>query len=1062
MVELLALGPLELWHHDQRFALGSVKERCVLAVLVHARGEPVTVDVLMDRVWGDEMPRTAQDTLHSYLSRLRGRLRRAVGGMAQVERLSLGVYRLRVDPDHVDLLRFQQLRKDAGAAAERGETGPAIGLLREAEALWRGEPLLEFSSAWATSARARLIEDHRRVREERIRLQLESGEHTDLVGELYDLAAETPFAQKVIGSLMLALYRSGRPDEALAAYRTTRQRLSEHQGIDPGAELQQLHLRILEQDLTLMATDRGTVQAAGPTGGRNSLPRDTREFIGRTSELRILLAESQSESGSGAGSGPDGSKTTALPLTVIHGMPGIGKTALAVHAAHRLCASYPDGQFYVDLHAYSGQPPFDPAEALAVLLRTAGSPGDPKGGLDERAARWREWTARHRALVVLDNARDAAQVKPLLPGTPSCRVIVTSRHRLAGLDGATPVLVDVLSRTEAATLFSRIAGAIRRSDNPKAMGRVVEACGCHPLAVQLLASHFRHRDSWDLQHLLDRLAQAADPLDEFDDAVASAFQLTYAELSDPAQCLFRRLALHPGPDITFGAATALAGPEVGGAAPIRRSVAELMDCHLLAEPVRDRYRLHDLARAFGRQVGTRAEPEPVRRAALDRLLAYYLTTAHRADRLLHPHRRTLSPPPERVSPTPSEFAGKDEASVWLTVERANLLAVARTAADTSSGDAVFFPHVLASSLKLWGAWHIAAELYGTAAAALRATDGGSRAALARTLVERADVLAQKDHDEALRCATEALSLFRELTDPHGCADALLQSGRARLAAGHSDKALHLLDQGLERYRALDDRYGEAECLNVQCVALGFAGRYGEALRRVRTVLAIHEELGDLHGQIQAHNNMGYVFRLQARYEDARISYERCLALVRQSGGRQQFAILDTNLGELYQATGQTARALTCFRRALGSHRANSDALGETNALISMGTAYAETAHWDDALRHYGMAEEVARSIDNAYERQRALLGIADAHRESGRCDEALKVYGTALDVTQSIGFPLGSAHALAGLARTALRTGGVERARDYGRQAIALYRRLEDDSAAESLKRLLGSAGVTT
>ncbi|MEV3993065.1 tetratricopeptide repeat protein [Streptomyces sp. NPDC049837] len=1053
MVELLALGPLELWENQRQHELGSVKERCVLAVLVHARGEPVAAGTLMERLWDGDPPRTALDTLHSYLSRLRGRLRRSVGDLAKLERPSSRLYQLRVaDPEDVDLLRFQRLRSDAAAAAARGERDLAIGLLHAAEALWRGEPLTEFTGTWAASARARLVEDHRRVREERIRLELESGRHADLLGELHELASQNPLAQQVIASLMLALYRSGRHDEALAVYRTTHRRLLEDQGIEPGAELRELQRRILGQDRTLLQTpDLGATALAPPPapGPCDNLPRDTPDFTGRTAELRILLTDPAAQG--------TGDTATALPVTVVHGMPGVGKTALAVHAAHRLRAAYPDGQFYVDLHAYSGRPAFEPAEALAVLLHAAGVPEPLPASLDERAARWRQWTARHRVLLVLDNARDADQVRPLLPGAASCRAIVTSRNRLTGLAGATSLFVDVLSGAEAAVLFTRIAGAARLVGDVPALGRVVDACGCHPLAVQLLAGHFRHRDSWDLRHLLDRLAQAADPLDELDDAVASAFRLSYAALSAPAQKLFRLLALHSGPDITLRAATALAG----GAPRVRGSLEELLDCHLLEEPVRDRYRLHDLARAFGLQTGARTDPDTARRAAVERLLGYYLTAAHRADRLAHPHRRALplAGHPALRSPAAPHFADADEASVWLTVERANLLAVARTAAVEAPAHAALFPHVLATSLKQWGTWDIAAELYAAAVPALRAH--GDRAVLAMTLTERADVLAQKGHAEALRCAAEALSLYQELHDTVGCADALHQAGRAHLAAGDGGSAMGLLDRSLALYRQAGDRHGEARCLNVQGAALYYAGRYGEALRAFREILALNEELGELLGQAMALNNMGELHCLQGRYEEARTYYERSLALVRRCGGRQELAILDTNLGGVHQATGQTEKALACYRRALDSHRAGGDSLGEANVLISMGTAYAETGRRGEALLHFNLAERVADGIGNAYERQRALIGVADVQRESGRLGAAMKVYEQALEVAREIGFPLGSARALAGLARTALSSHSIEPARTYGRQAVALYRSLEADSEAETLRRLLLDHGVT-
>ncbi len=1054
----------------------------MLAVLLHARGEPVTVDTLVDRVWDGEPPPSAVDTLHSYLSRLRGRLRRAVGdGMARVARPSSRLYQLRADPDDIDLLRFGRLRSEAVAAAARDERELAVGLLRTAEALWRGEPLAEFAdNSWAQSTRMRLAEDHRRVREERIGLEMELGRHADLVGELQEFASQNPFAQRVIGSLMLVLYRSGRHDEALAVFRDTRTRLHRSQGIEPTAELQQLHLRMLEQDHDLLRTETETAPTArlappassptpatptstpatpealptpaAPVEPRNCLPRDTPDFVGRSGELRILLAEATTAAAAaGNGSG------TALPVTVIHGMPGIGKTALAVHAAHQLAPAYPDAQFYVDLRGYSGQQPLESADALAALLHTTGWHGELPATLDERATRWREWTARRRVLVVLDNVRDAAQIAPLLPGSPACRVLVTTRSRLAGLDGASPLFLDTLSGQEAASLFTRIVGASRVAAEPENLRQIADACACHPLALQVLASRFRHREAWDLQHLLDRLTHASRPLQEFDALIGAVFRFSYAELGAPAQALFRLLALHPGPDLTLSGVAALVGPAfVEEPAPLERClercVEELLDSSLLEEPVRGRYRLHDLTRSYAVQVGLDTDADRVRRAATGRIAAHYLTTAHRADRLTHPHRRAFPLPLTREAASLPEpvLSDADEASVWLTVERANLTAVARMAAAEDPEYAALFPHVLARSLKLWGAWGVASELFEAALPVLRAS--GNRSLLARTLTDRADLLAQRNHGEALDCATEALSIHGELHDAHGRADALFQSGRARLAAGHGDAALPVLEQARTLYHAVGDPSGEADCLNVQGAALSYAGQYDEALDKVRRMGAIYEDLHDLHGLAQALNNRGELHFLQGRYAEARECYEHSLVLMRRCGGRVDLAILSTNLGAVHQAVGRTEEALTHFERALAAHRASGDSLGEADALILAGTAYAESGRRGEALLHFTMAERVAVDIDNPYERLRALIGAADVQRESGRLDLAAKGYERALEVAERIHYVLGSAQALAGLARAAAlshRPAGL--ADGYGEQAATRYRSLGAETEAAKL-----------
>ncbi|MER5444512.1 tetratricopeptide repeat protein [Streptomyces sp. NPDC002764] len=1067
MVDLLALGPLELWHQGHQYPLGSVKERCVLAVLLYARGDPVSVDTLVDRVWDDEdPPPTAVDTLRTYLSRLRTRLDRAVGALAQVERTSPGRYRLRVEgPDDVDLVRFQRLRAEARAAAGRGEREYAVGLLHTAAALWRGEPFAEFGGDWAASVRARLTEDHRRVREERIRLELELGRHADLVGELHELVSQNPLAQQAVAALMLALHRSGRDDEALAVYGGTRRRLRDELGIDPGADLQSLHVRILAQDpalsdppLRATALTPSSPPPGAPAPGESdgasgsSLPRDTRDFTGRTSELELLLADPA----------PDG-HGTALPLTVVHGMPGVGKSALIVHAAHRLRARYPDGRFYVDLRAYSDQPPYEPADALAFLLHAAGVPDPLPATLDERIARWREWTAHRRVLVVLDNARDAEQVRPLLPGSPRCRAIVASRNVLADLDGAGFLPLDVLSVSEAALLFARVAGAARVSDTAT-LRRVVELCACHPLTLQLLAGRFRHRDTWDLEYVVDRLARADDRLDEFGERVAAALRLSCADLDPAARRLFRRLALHPGPDITLEAATALSGEADAGA--VRRAADSLLDRHLLDEPVRDRYRLHDLARAFGLRLGRCEDPEPARRAALRRLMAYFLTTADRADRLVHPRRRRRQVPPELGSPCAADFsaahdsgAAVDAAAVWLSVERANLLAVARTAAAEFPEYAVLFPHVLAHSLRRWGTHDITAELHEAALAVLR--PGGDGAALAQLLVERAGALARENHAAALAAATEASALFEDLDDDRGRADALLEIGRAHLGAGRGEACLRELDRALELYRRVGDRHGVAATLNVQGTASVHRAEYGEAMRRFATVLDISRELGDVTGEAIAWNNTGDILMATKRYPEARHHYEQALALMRDVGGRKELAVIHMNLGAVLQATGQSALALTCFRRALAGHRAGGDAIGEVNTLICLGETCAAAGRTDDALAHFHAAEKVSRRIDNSYERQRALLGVADTQCRAGRWNEALETYRSALEIARKYSYSLCSAHALAGISRTCLSLRNVSAARAHAEDALALYQRLGVVAEAEELRRLLAATKCT-
>ncbi|MFH9107360.1 AfsR/SARP family transcriptional regulator [Streptomyces albus] len=1052
MVIFVALGsPLELWVGDEQFPLGPVKQRCVLAVLLHARGRAVAVDTLIDRVWDGDPPLKAAESLHTYVSRLRGILQAAVGDSARIDHLSPRRYRLLVADDEVDLHLFQQLRQDAAAAAGRGEHALATGMLSTAESMWRGEPFAEFTGDWGCSVRARLQEDLRSVREERLRLGLELGQHAELLGELHQLAAQYPLGQRTVGLLMTALYRCGRTDEALGHYRAVCRRLRDEQGIEPGPGLRELHARILAQDSTLLGA-RGTPRTpARPAPApnerpRNNLPRDVRDFVGRDREMRLLADR------------PDGPGQDAAPaVTVIHGMPGIGKTVLALHAAHQLAPRYPDGVFHVDLRGYSEQPYCEPFEALGLLLTDAQAPYDPSSrSLDERTRRWREWTARHTALLLLDDARDVRQVTPLLPVAPGCRVIVTSRKRLHALEGAGHLPLKALPEDDAVSLFVRIAGSERAPEGAE-LRRAVGVIGGHPFFLRLAASGFRHRETWDLPYLTSRLEKAPDLLDEVDDdALAATFRLSYVTLGDAAQRLLRRLALHPGPDLPAWAVPALTGlDEAAG----RRALKALLDNHLVEEPSRERYAVHALTRAFGRQMCAEEDTPHERRAAVERLLDHYLVAADRADRAAHPRRRRLPLLPPPNAPCAPRPAGAEEATAWLMAERANLLAVTRMALDHVPATGARFPHVLAQAFRLWAVWDTAAELHGAAARALRT--GNDTRALAQALTEWADVTAQSAPDSALERATEAITLFDEAGDQHGSAVAHFQAARARLAAGQRSETLRELAEALRRFRACGDAYGEAEALNVEGVALHYGGAYEEALARFRRVFDLHARVGDAFGEATALNNIGEIFCLEGRYDEARHYYEEALVRVRAVGGPLDVALEEGNLGTVHQATGDTERALACYRRALACYRESGDAVGEADTLVNLGSACAASRRFGEAMMHVRMAERVAREVGNVYEHQRAVTGRGDVQRLSGRLDAARASYEAALAMARGADFTLGAAHALHGLARTALLSGSADAARRYGAEALGLYTRLEATAECRALRQLLGEMDGT-
>ncbi|MFJ6216776.1 BTAD domain-containing putative transcriptional regulator [Streptomyces sp. NPDC092296] len=1046
LVEFRLLGPLEVWADGRQIRLGSTKERALLAILVCAAGSPVTVDTLLERIWDGKEP-PGVETLQSYVSRLRGRLRPAAGERARVD-FAAHTYRLQIDPTAVDLHRFRQLHRQGRATAAGGDPGRAVELLREAEALWRGEALSGFDGTWAAGLRARLGEERRAAREQRVRLELDLGRHAELIGELGELAAERPVAEPVVMDLMLALYRSGRHPEALAVYRDARARLRDELGLDPRPELSRLHQRILHRDPALAAAPAPTNHPQHrPPRAPDTLLRDLPDFTGRRAELAVLLAENPPNA-------------TSLSLKVVTGMPGVGKTTLVIHAAHLLRDRYPDGLLHLDLHAYSGPAPREPADALALLLTMAGTPPETlPADLDGRASLWRDRMAGSRTLLVLDDVRDAAQIRLLLPGTPNCRVFVTSRHRLAELEGAEPLPLDVPATAEAVELFTRIAGASRISD-PESVRRVVNLCGHHPLALQLTASRLRHQHAWDVDDLVDRLSRTPDQPGELDalPGILGSFELSYSELGPAEQRLFRLLGLHPGPDLTLYTAVALDGRQVPD---VRRSLDELADCHFLSELLRDRHQLHYLMHAFALRMSRRDDTEQDRRAAVGRLLDYYLAVADHADRLAHPRRRRLANRLEHPPAVRPVFADADEAGAWLDVERSNLLAVSRVAAAHSPMHARLLPHVLAKAFYGWGAWQIADGLHQAALTAWG--ESGDQVARSQILMERASMLwTLGSHEEALRCGLEALRLSRAVGDPRGQAEALCQISRVRLVSGRPREVLPDLEEALLLHQQTGNHRGEAEVRNLQGIALSRAGLFYQALEQFRSMLMLNLEIGDKHGQIWALNNMGDSYSRLGRHQLARSHYDEAMALVRSVGGVQELGNLFDSLGNFYRDTGEPFRALTFARKAVDLFRGLSDPRSESDSLINIGLTYLKLARYREALTHLTMAERIALRIDSRLTRQQALLGIAATRRGMGQYKAALAADREALAIARRLDATFETARALEGLAKTAVALHRATAARTFWSEALVLYERLDlpDVTVVRDHLATLGADGL--
>lgn len=1047
-MEFRILGPVEIWAAGQRHDLGSPKEACVLAVLLLTPGRPVSAETLVDHVWGNDPPAKVRGSVWSYIARLRRTLA-ADGGVSLVSRS--GLYVLQADPDLIDLHRFRRLRNQARALAESGEIEHAAQMLREAERLWNGEALAGLPGDWARQTRTALEQERLAATMDRIEAEFASGREPDL-GELSELTSRHPFVERIVEHLMVALYRSGRQAEALDAYRQTRNLLRDELGAEPGPALRALHQRILNADPDLASPPRNWARRGT---GPNNLPRDIPHFTGRAEELRSLAAAIVA-----------GSSSTATTVVAIDGMAGVGKSALAIHLAHRLASQFPDGQLFLSLHAHDPfEEPLDPTSALDRLLRLAGAdrrPGmlaRPDHQVDAReidAALWRKQTANRRLLIVLDDAASRDQVRLLLPGTPGCLVLITSRRRLAGLAGARSLSLDVMQPAEAAELFARVVGP-ERSDDAETIAAVARLCGHMPLAIQLAASRLRHRPAWTAADLAELLSHTQNRLREIrgeELEVASSFELSYRYLSHQQQVVFREAGCYPVSDFSVHAVSAANRLALAEA---DRLLDGLLGYHMLEEPVSGRFRCHELLREYAKELAPREETEPARRAMTHRLLDYYLHVAARADAILFPHRPRLKIAPENVPAEMPVMEDRQQAQSWMDAEWQNILGIVQYAASNGfSEHRALLPHVMALYLEVGGHWPeaIAAHECALEVWPLLGDRRGEAQAHADLCLPR---LRAGHFDDALHHGQEALAIFRSLGHEAGAADALDRLGLVHWHAARYPSALSSFEESLAIHRATRNRYGEAEVLGHSGVAYWHVGRYAAAIEAFERALELYRHLGDSLGESKVLNNIGDVQARLGAHGEALAYYQRALPVAREIGGRQAEAVLFNNIGNAYKDLGRHDDALTNLRSALGIYRDIGDRRCEADSLNNIGTTFARMGRYDESLIHHQKALAIARNLTENYETAHALRSIGDVYQQTGQYPQAGEHYHQALDLSRQIGDPYEEACSLDGLGSAALRTRDLAAARSYWQQALALFERIGVPEASAVRSRLEGS-----
>ncbi|MDY0813379.1 AfsR/SARP family transcriptional regulator [Kitasatospora purpeofusca] len=659
------LGPVQAWLDGKQLALGSPQQQAVLTMLLLHAGRPVTTQDLVDGLWGDRPPTQAVAALRTYVSRLRTVIepRREVRRPAEFLVSVADGYALQIPAESLDMTVFEQLAVEAATARGAGDLDNAHHLLVRSLALFAGRPLTGVPGPYADSQRLRLAERQVSVAEERCAVALDIGLHAEVVGELNALTAEHPLRERLRELLMLALYRCGRQAEALGVYTDTRKLLIDELGVEPGSGLSAMHSRILAADPALAlpaapappAATRDEGPAAPPAPAQ--LPADVSDFSGRTDMVADLSTVLMNATGQ------------AVVVTSLAGIGGVGKTTLAVHVAHRVRAEFPDGQLYVDLRG-AGASPADPAVVLGDFLHALGVAENPES-LEQRAALYRSLLASRRMLILLDNAQDAEQIRPLIPGVSSCAVLATSRSRLAGIPGAHLVDVEELTPAEALALFSAIVGEQRVDAEPEAAMAVVTACGFLPLAVRIAAARLASRPRWSVSDLARRLADQRRRLDELqlgNLAVETTIGLGYGQLSPAEARAFRLLSVVDSPDLPLAAVAALLGVGEDEAEDLAEA---LVEANMLETFSAGRYRYHDLLRLYAQRKNERIGDVEEQQAATRRLLDLVLPTVRNAAQAIEPDDQL----PEPLNPLGSPgllFPSSQAAREWLRTETALL------------------------------------------------------------------------------------------------------------------------------------------------------------------------------------------------------------------------------------------------------------------------------------------------------------------------------------------------------------------------------------------------------
>ena len=952
------LGPVRAWRDGQEIELGPPGRRVVLGLLALAGGRAVPRTDLIDALWGERPPASATNVIQTHVKHLRQLLdpdRDRYARGASIRTIGDG-YALRIPPDGLDLLRFRELAVLAGGVGRVGAHERVAELLAEALELWQGSPLADLPSLVGHPKVVALLEERRQVLIDYATAMIEIGSAERLLPILTETAGSQPLDEAVLALCVRAHAAAGQRVQAFTVYEQARARLAEELGVGPGPELAAAHSALLQEP----PADRKPNRA---TGVPAQLPADVSGFTGRAAELGTLdhLIDQPG--------------STAMVILAVCGTAGVGKTALAVHWGHRVREQFSDGQLYLNLRGYDPDQPLSTSDALARFLATLGvAAHDIPVEEDARAARYRSELADRRMLVMLDNASSFGQLRALLPGTPSCVVVVTSRDNLAGLvvlHGAHRIDVEPLPPSDATTLLHRLIGERVRRD-PAAAEELARHCVRLPLPLRVAAELAVSRPEIPLSQLVRELADRQRRLrllesgDDDRAAVRVVLSWSYRHLPADAARLFRRLGWYPAPHFDGYAAAALGTVDLDEA---DRLLGLLVRANLVDRGPRGRYGMHDLLRAYATELAG-SEPIEERAAALDRLLDYYLAAAAAAVDVLHPAERAHQP----TVAVPDVPLPRGNERTWLDTELPTLVEVCGFAAEHGwPTHAVRLSAVLYRDLES-GRHTDALAVHTHGLRAARAI--GDRAGEAHALTNLGAVQRLLGrYGAAAEQLREALVLHELTADSYGLARTLSNLGIVEDRLGAIEDSTDHLRQALARYREIGDRYGTAAALtnlgNLHCQT----GDYAEAVGVLTAAWELFDAVGDQAGAASALTNLGETYLHLGRYAEAAEHLSRALDSFLELGHRYGQASVLSNLGLVHSRTGRHDEAIDVCRTALEIFRANGHRYGQAYCLNVLGEAL-HAAGRPGALACHTEALEITTETGDRDEQDRASAGIA--------------------------------------------------------------------------------------